>query len=70
VLDISHHTLRSYLRGADGESPAAPLDGRESPAVVEDEAGQQQSCKVARLPPTRTPESGRPQDRFGPEDLA
>ena len=70
VLDISHHTLRTYLRGAQDDEQFAPLDGRGSPAVAEDEAGQQTRCEVARLSPTRTPDSGRPQDRFGPEDIA
>jgi DNA-binding NtrC family response regulator len=68
VLDISHHTLQSYLRESDGEAPPS-REGREPPVNVADEAGQRERCAVARLPPPRTPNDGVPQDPFGPEEV-
>ena len=71
VLNISHHTLQSYLRDAAAEAAAASLDGRVSPADAVDEAGQREDCGVARSPScgkdplggiyvgTETPDRGR-----------
>jgi len=68
VLDISHHTLRSYLRDAGDEPPMASRSGRGQPADAADGAGQQEGCGVARLPPG-APKRGAPQDQFGPEEI-
>jgi transcriptional regulator with PAS, ATPase and Fis domain len=68
VLDISHHTLRSYLRDADGEPSIASRDGRGQPADAVDGAGQHERCGVARLPPG-APDVGAPQDLCGPEEI-
>jgi len=68
VLDISHHTLRSYLRDAGGEAPTVSRDGRGSPVGAVDGAGQHERCGVARLPPG-APDRGAPEDQYGPEEI-